>query len=142
MIFGDFIIFLWPSQNIWTLRMLNVWETSNAIQPTQFAFTYIIYNIWIFASKTLFILRLTFKMMSGKSFEISSDNLAPGFRFPVSEDQPQKSIGLERRRQDSRGLNPLSILQPNCLKIFRFWPSIRDGVLCSGMLLYLHLILK
>ena len=52
----------------------------------------VIYNIWIFASMTLFILQLTFKMMSGKSFEIYSDNLAPGFRFPVSEDQPQKSI--------------------------------------------------
>ena len=54
---------------------------------------HVIYNnIWIFDSMTLFILRLTFKMMSGKSFEIYSDNLAPGFRCPVSEDQPQKSI--------------------------------------------------
>ena len=81
---------------------------------------HVIYNIRIFASLTLFMLRHTFKMMSGKSCEFSSDNLAPGFRFPVSEDQPQKSIGLERRRQDSRGLNPLSILQPNCVRVFRF----------------------
>ena len=44
-------------------------------------------------------------------------------------------------KRDINGNEPYHFLTKICTK-YSAIPSIRDGVLCSGMLLYLHLILK